>query len=799
MGTLLGATVAGVFITAIAPLCFAGHKFYALTAVVAIIYGLGCRRRLIVALSGILLGNQLVAIPLAQERTYVAALDQCALFSQPQMLRLRVVSLAGGVERPLRFDAQVIEAECAPLRSRRLQISWYTSSRLRVGQLLLVVVDFRPLASTRNSGLVDFELRQRRSGFVMRARIQTLVSTQSGPVRLGRGKPWQPCALWLRLTAAIANRRVELREKLRTSELSQRGALLALLTGDAGLLSDDQRQLLQATGTSHLLVISGLHVGIVATLVMLLLTMLQRLGAFFGLYRASVVFTLLAIVILGGYVGFVGAGASALRAFFMSVVALCWFRSGRFIPPGWAFFVAFIAVVILQPMASLSSGFWMSFGLVGWLVCLGSLMASSTGTPVSRIRTLVVIQFGLSAIMVPFISWLGLPVAPGAVLANLFAVPLVSVVIVPSLLLVAVFELVLSSQATGPGTLGVLLNGLYWLANTELEWLMTGLSVVMRWVPATQLPELSLLTVLLATLVTATALLPVVDRVVRVGACLALVSFYGQVSSAPLVGGDGGSGDISWGHFRLDVFDVGQGASVLVRTADQVLLYDTGARFPSGYSYADGVILPWLRRHRIAALDVLLISHPDNDHAGGARLVMQALPVGRKLDVASCGRRRGWRWAGVTFRILQADIPGGSTNNRSCVLIVANAAATVVLAGDIEQRAEQMLLGSLPRQVDVLLVPHHGSRTSSQPEFVRWLQPRVAIVSASAQNSFGHPHPRVRTRYRRAGSRFVTTAEQGSLHWSSEQPVRLQSAVAGRASRWQLGAGLMQVCDCSDD
>jgi len=796
MGTLLGATVAGVFFTAIAPLCFAGHGYYAVTAGAAIIYGLGRRRRLIVALSGILLGNQLVAMPLERERAYASAIEECALFSRPQMLRLRVVELAGGIERPLRFKARVVAADCRAVRTRRLQLSWYTQSRIQVGQQLLVVVEFKRLGSTKNTGLVDFELRQRRGGYAMRARVLALVSTQAGPVPLSVGSRLQPGALWLQLRTAIANRRVELRETLRTSDLSQRGAVLALLTGDASLLSDHQRRVLQATGTSHLLVISGLHVGIVTTLVVTLLALLQRLAVFCGLHRATAGFTFLAIVILAGYVCFVGAGPSAMRAFCMSVVALCWYRCGRLIAPGWAFLVAFLAVVVFQPLASLSSGFWMSFGLVGWLVGLGSLMVSSANRTFPRVRSLMVMQFGLSAIMVPFISWLGLPVAPGAVLANLFAVPLVSIFVVPSLLLVTIFELALPSQSSCPGFLVDLLKGLYWLANTQLDWLFWGLSVVMRWIPVAQLPEIGLLQVLLVTVVTAVALLPVTEWVVRVGASLALVLFYGQIAAAPLLGASSGPGDIAWGHFRLDVFDVGQGAAVLVRARDRALLYDTGARFPSGFSYAEAVILPWLNRFGIVALDTLLISHPDNDHSGGAPAVMQALPIGRKIDVGNCGQSKDWRWAGVSFQLLQADIPGGSSNDRSCVLIVANHSSRVVLAGDIEARAERMLLGSLPRHVDILLVPHHGSHTSSQLDFVRLLRPRVAIASASAQNAFGHPHPFVKLRYRSVGSRFVTTAELGSIHWSSDQPNRLDSAAASEASRWQLGAGLMRECDC---
>ena len=548
MGTLLGALVGGVLVTAIAPFCFGASTFYAVSAGLATLYGLRWRRPTIVVLAGFIVGNQLVAIPLDTQRRHVAALHRCEIFATPQMVRLQVVDLPANSLRPSRFQARILAATCAGLRERRLNFSWYTDSRLQVGQTLLVVADFKPLASTSNFGLVDHELRLRRSGYSARARVLALVSSQPGPVAIGQSSRWAPDRLWRLMHNAVQNKRLQLREKLQASELSQRGALLALLTGDSSLLQGHERDLLQATGTSHLLVISGLHVGIVTTLIIALISGIQRACGLAGLALPPFVLTVAGSAVLLIYVLFVGAHASAVRALCMSLVALYWFRHGRLIAPGWAYLVAFLVVVLLQPMASLSAGFWLSFGLVGWLIAIGPTAVQSRLGRSARLRALAVLQLGLTAIMAPLLSWLGLPIALGAVFANLVAVPLVSLVVVPGVLLLAGCELLLPP-------FGPVLDGLYGLTNALLDGLMGGLAVLAQWFPVLVLYGLGPLQVLLLSTITGIVLLPVTDLSPRCAALLALVSFYAQSASSPLV--DRQAEVIPWGDFRVEVLDVG--------------------------------------------------------------------------------------------------------------------------------------------------------------------------------------------------------------------------------------------------
>jgi competence protein ComEC len=238
------------------------------------------------------------------------------------------------------------------------------------------------------------------------------------------------------------------------------------------------------------------------------------------------------------------------------------------------------------------------------------------------------------------------------------------------------------------------------------------------------------------------------------------------------------------GELWITVFDVGQGLAVLARTERHTLLYDTGPRFNAFADSGSRVIFPYLRGEGIARLDALVISHDDNDHAGGAQSLLASLPVGALWASLPAGHpllgipplrlpcRAGqrWTWDGVDFHFLH---PGPQTiqdavrpgNDRSCVLRIANAAGSVLLAGDIEWRAERELLQRLPALLpaDALVVPHHGSTTSSTPEFVERVRPRYALFAAGYRNRFGHPREEVVARYRERGSEILRTDRTGAI------------------------------------
>jgi competence protein ComEC len=229
------------------------------------------------------------------------------------------------------------------------------------------------------------------------------------------------------------------------------------------------------------------------------------------------------------------------------------------------------------------------------------------------------------------------------------------------------------------------------------------------------------------------------------------------------------------GAFRLDVLDVGQGLSAVIRTRRHVLIYDTGAAYPGGFNLADSVLLPWLRHEGIGHADILVLSHGDNDHAGAAPRLHARFPTGRvisgepgRVAVAAslCASRYYWRWDGVLFGFIQpSEASGYRGNNASCVLLVSAGAGRALLTGDAEQRIERILAPGLRREapVDVVVAGHHGSSTSSSAAFVHAVRATHVIYSAGYRNRYGFPKVEVDSRWREAGSRRWRTDGCGAL------------------------------------
>jgi competence protein ComEC len=253
------------------------------------------------------------------------------------------------------------------------------------------------------------------------------------------------------------------------------------------------------------------------------------------------------------------------------------------------------------------------------------------------------------------------------------------------------------------------------------------------------------------------------------------------------------------------VLDVGQGLSVLARTEKHALLYDAGPAFNAFSDSGSRVILPYLRGEGIAALDALVVSHDDRDHSGGAASVLEAMPVGvlwsslspdHALLAASawrapCVAGRKWLWDGVSFEFLhpRAEAPAGRAaraNNQSCVLRIEGPGGRVLLTGDIERAAERELLRNAPRLLpaEALLVPHHGSATSSTPEFVKQVAPRHAVFAVGHRNRFGHPREDVLARYREAGSELLRTDTGGAIQLRFAPGASRVDAERDRARRY---------------
>lgn len=536
--------------------------------------------------------------------------------------------------------------------------------------------------------------------------------------------------------------------------------IIALSSGEKSLLSDEQNSVLLATGTMHLFVISGSHIALAALAVYGLILGLRRIGLgrlWPGDWRPLATF--MALLVAALYCVFAGFAVPSVRALIMLTI----FMSGKIIGVQsslWCrFWLSMALVLIINPLSPLNVGFALSFGAVAVLI----LLAESThNTPVTSsffwrgfywIKTLLVMQCWVFVGLLPLMSVYFGQVSLISPLMNFIAVPVVELVILPFLLLSLLLWCI---------GLNYLATPLLWLISKPLDGLFfimnKGSNVLAQWMaisPAFYLSD-SLWWLLL--LIVFLLLLPAVFRLryfSLVLCCLLCVLWLKPVSQASLL--------------QVHVVDVDQGLSVLIETQHHTLLVDTGSSWQQG-SMAERAVLPFLYSHHHFMLDTLLISHLDNDHAGGVIPLTKALVINKisssepikGMPVEPCYAGQHWQWDGVDFTILhpQKNAYFKNRNNQSCVLLITAANKTFLLPGDIEAEVERALVATLPK-IDVLIAPHHGSKTSSTEALVQKNAKGMVVFSSGYLSRFGHPHAEIEKRYQKASVTMFTTALSG--------------------------------------
>ncbi|MGZ5066692.1 MAG: DNA internalization-related competence protein ComEC/Rec2 [Usitatibacter sp.] len=556
-------------------------------------------------------------------------------------------------------------------------------------------------------------------------------------------------------------------------EARLRGVLVALAIGDQDSIAPDDWEVFWRTGVGHLMSISGLHITMLAGLAFaaayFLWVRMPALALRVPARKAAVVVgagAALAYSLMTGY------QVPAQRTFVMLAVVAACLLADRHGSSSRVLALAALAVVALDPWAVLSPGFWLSFGAVASIFYV---MALRTGQA-SRLEGAVLEQLAVTVGMLPTLVALFQEVSIVSPIANAFAIPLVSLAVVPLAIAGAFLPLPFLMDAAHGLMLGVMV---------PLEWLAALPSAMLEsHAPAAW-------TVIAAVFGCAWLLAP--RGVPLRSAGLAwMAPMFAVLPPSP------GPGE-AW----LDVLDVGNGLAAVVRTSHHALVYDTGPSWSAEADSGGRIVIPFLRGEGIAKLDGVVVSHADDDHSGGAASIAYARAPGWLLSPLApedplhaafprstrCEAGQQWRWDGVEFRVLHpaAAIYGESRkrkeNDRGCVVRVATAGHSVLLAADVEARSEAEMIARDRDALasEVLLVPHHGSRTSSTPEFIDAVSPRVGLLSVGYRNRFHHPNPTVVARYASRGIELRRTDQEGALHVAIPSASPAAVAVEGQA------------------
>lgn len=556
-----------------------------------------------------------------------------------------------------------------------------------------------------------------------------------------------------------------------------KGLIKALTLGLKKDINPEQWQVFLRTGTSHLIAISGLHIGLMSSLVwFLVFTLWRSCQTLNQKIPATIVASSLALLAALFYAALAGFAIPTQRALIMLSVVFMAMMLKREFPPSYILLLAALAVVIFDPLSPLSPGFWLSFGAVAVILLIVSSRLSIKTKKIDKLRQFGWLQFAIFIGLFPPLLMLFNQFSLISPLANLIAVPVMSLFIVPVTLI-----------ATG---LIFVFEPLALVIFTALEWSMDGLFVFLsflsQWSESlVNLSQQSLPILLMVLLGSLWLLMPSGWHGRWLGLFLLLPALFMEAEKIPQ------------GEVHLTMLDVGQGLAMIVRTRHHKLIYDTGDKFSARFNMADSVIIPYMKLQGIANIDTLIVSHSDRDHAGSFEELVKQVTIKRvlsgeqqllseklasftdknennsnklMLDISQCKSGEQWQWDGVHFEILSPTKPlsGIKANNRSCVLYIRTASnLSLLLTGDIEKKSEKQLLKNYPNlKVDVLQVPHHGSKTSSSMAFLKQLEPDIALFSFGYRNRFRHPSQTVLKRYKQLQIKLYNTGN-GAIEISS--------------------------------
>ncbi|MEX1167978.1 MAG: DNA internalization-related competence protein ComEC/Rec2, partial [Hydrogenophaga sp.] len=582
------------------------------------------------------------------------------------------------------------------------------------------------------------------------------------------------------------------RIEARVSDPRVAGVLAALVMGDQSAIEREDWALFRTTGVAHLVSISGLHVTLFAWVAMLgvgaLWRRLSRVKPALALWMpAQRAAGMGGLALAVAYAMFAGWGVPAQRTVLMLALFVGLRLMGRQWPWPVVWSAALAAVLLLDPWALMQAGFWLSFVAVAILFAALPRLEASAQSPeaVPRMRRLARSVWGLwreqmviTVALAPLSLLLFGQISVVGLLANLLAIPWVTLVLTPLALM------------------GVALPWLWDLAALAAQGLMLWLGWLAQWPWAALFRPVPPLWMGVMAALGAVLMVVRLPWLWRFAGLLLVWPVWAWTPPRPALGA-----------FEVVALDVGQGSAVLVRTAGHSLLFDTGPRYGPGADAGQSIVVPVLRASG-ERINTVVVSHRDSDHAGGSAAVKAAWPSARWLSSfdadpgSRCLAGQRWEWDGVVFEMLHPspelfDALGTgklSTNAMSCTLRVSSAQASAWLSGDLDAERETRLAMARPElRADLLIAPHHGSRTSSSPVLLNTLQPHWVLVQSGYRNRFGHPAPEVLLRYQERSMRWVTSPDCGAAIWRSAAREAVECHRQADPRYWQHSAAKAPV------
>jgi competence protein ComEC len=635
---------------------------------------------------------------------YVHAITSCSL---PDNLVGKNITITGYIASLPQQD-ELHEKFLFNTGKTMLQISWYGRyPRLKSGDKWRLLVKLKKPHETMNPGGFDYEK------YLFQHKVRAVGYVRPSNLNIRLSSNWYKYPI-NRVRQHLAKK---INYALYKSPL--KGLIIALVIGNRNGITSAQWNVFRNTGTSHLVAISGLHIGLVSGFIFLFLNFIWRRISYLTLRlpasKAAAIGALLSALIYSAMAGF---SLPTQRALTMITVFMLVLFLNRNIKAWYSFFVALLIVLIINPLSSLSAGFWLSFGAVAMLIYCFSGRLKPGGLWWKWGRAQLVVVLGLMPLCLLLFQQFSLV----ALFANIIAIPVMSFLVVPLSLLGCMLSkwLLIGAEKI----LELLWRYLQWLATGH--WSVWHHSIINYWILATALIGIILLS--------APRGFPR-----RWLGIIWLFPLFFYRPACPKAG-----------EVWFTLLDVGQGLASIVRTQHHVLIYDTGPKYSASFDTGKAIVVPFLRTFGINNVSMLVISHGDNDH------------IGRTGQI--------WQWDGVYFQFLSPEQNSGlQGNDASCVLKITDGKNSILLTGDIEALTEHILVGArLPRpnnnlKSSILIAPHHGSNSSSTWAFVNATRPNYVLFPVGYLNRYGFPSKKVIARYQAIHAKFFNSVDSGAI------------------------------------